>query len=387
MSEDKRPKIIRTATVPLSLDLFCRGLFKEFSAEYEMVALSSPLPELERIGRREGVRTIAVPIKRKIAPLSDLVSLFRLIFVFIKERPDMVHSITPKAGLLSMMAAWVARVPVRIHTFTGLIFPYEESWKRHLLRLTDWVTARCATHVIPEGQGVMDDLISHGVTKKSMRVLGNGNVRGIDLDYFQCTPTVRKKAKKLRESFGIPEDAFVFLFVGRFDLDKGLKELVRSFVRINMEMPETALLLAGMEEEEGKKLPDDILDTIESYPAIHVSGGWLSDVRHWYAAADALVHPSYREGFPNVVIEAGAMGLASIVTDINGSNEIILDGENGVIVPPRDEEALYKEMRSFVLDRNRLKELASNARPSVAERFRLRYVRQCLLDYYREVLV
>ena len=340
MSENKRPKIIRTATVPMSLDLFCRGLFRAFSKEYEMIALSSPLPELERIGRREGVRTIAVPIKRKIAPMSDLVSLVRLIRVFRKEKPDMVHSITPKAGLLSMMAAWVARVPVRIHTFTGLIFPYEESWKRHLLRLTDWVTARCATHVIPEGQGVMNDLVSHGVTKKTMRVLGNGNVRGIDLDYFQCAPTVRNKAKMLKESFGIPKDAFVFLFVGRFDLDKGLKELVRSFVRINMEMPETALLLAGMEEEEGKKLPDDILDTIESNPAIHVSEGWLSDVRHWYAAADALVHPSYREGFPNVVIEAGAMGLASIVTDINGSNEIIIDGENGVIVPPRDEEAL-----------------------------------------------
>lgn len=386
MSESKRPKIIRTATVPMSLDLFCRGLLRAFSKEYEMIALSSPLPELEVIGKREGVRTIAVPMKRKIAPLSDLVSLFRLIRVFRKEKPDMVHSITPKAGLLSMMAARAAGVPVRVHTFTGLVFPYAERWKYHLLRMTDRITAGCATHVVPEGEGVKEDLIRFRITSKPLRVLGKGNIRGIDLKYYQYTPAVKKAGGMLRSSFGVPDDALVFLFVGRFDRDKGLEELIRAFVRLHEEFPATSLLLAGQEEEDGTLPPEEVKQMAIAHSSIHVSGGWVKDVRPWYAAADAFVHPSYREGFPNVVIEAGAMNLASIVTDISGSREIIIEGVNGMIVPPHDEEALYRQMKAFVEDRDWVQEMASNARPSVAERFRKEYVRQCLEDYYKEIL-
>ena len=381
-----KTKIIRTATVPLSLDLFCRGLLKDLSKEYEVIALSSPLPELESISKREGVRTIAVPMERKIAPLKDLVSLVRLIRVFRKEKPRMVHSITPKAGLLSMMAAWAAGVPVRVHTFTGLIFPYEKGWKHWLLRFTDKMTAACATHVVPEGEGVKDDLIRFGITRKPLRVLGNGNVRGIDLDYYLCTPEIKRLGRELRELLEIPEKAFTFLYVGRFDRDKGLGELVNAFYRLNSRYPDTHLLMVGEEEKDGGGLPDKVRSMIDMHPGIHSSGSWLIDVRPWYAAADALVHPSYREGFPNVVLEAGAMGLASIVTDINGSREIILEGQNGVIIPPHDAEALYREMSSFVRDRKRVQDMASMARSLVSIRFEQQYVRRCLADYYKEIL-
>ena len=381
-----KTKIIRTATVPLSLDLFCRGLLKDLSKEYEVIALSSPLPELESISKREGVRTIAVPMERKIAPLKDLVSLVRLIRVFRKEKPRMVHSITPKAGLLSMMAAWAAGVPVRVHTFTGLIFPYEKGWKHWLLRFTDKMTAACATHVVPEGEGVKDDLIRFGITRKPLRVLGNGNVRGIDLDYYLCTPEIKRLGRELRELLEIPEKAFTFLYVGRFDRDKGLGELVNAFYRLNSRYPDTHLVMVGEEEKDGGGLPDKVRSMIDMHPGIHSSGSWLIDVRPWYAAADALVHPSYREGFPNVVLEAGAMGLASIVTDINGSREIILEGQNGVIIPPHDAEALYREMSSFVRDRKRVQDMASMARSLVSIRFEQQYVRRCLADYYKEIL-
>ena len=384
--DQSKPKIIRTATVPLSLDLFCRGLLKFLSKEYEVIALSSPLPELKRLGKREGVRTIAVPIERKIAPFRDLASLMRLIRVFRQEKPQMVHSITPKAGLLSMMAAKAAHVPVRVHTFTGLIFPYEKGWKHWLLRLTDGITAGCATHVIPEGEGVKNDLISYGITKKPLRVLGNGNVRGIDLNYYQRTPAVLQKARELRHKFGIPEEAFVFLYVGRFDRDKGLEELVHAFSKLHQLYPDTHLLLGGAQDEGDKKLPEEISEMMSGHPCIHTSDDWLKDVRHWYAAADALVHPSYREGFPNVVIEAGAMGLASIVTDINGSREIIIEGQNGTIVPPHDEDALYEEMASFVSDPDKVAAFASKARSIVSIRYERHYVRQCLTDYYKEIL-
>ena len=383
MTEKK--KIIRTATVPLSLDLFCRGLFRDLSSHYEIVALSSPLPELESIRKREGVRTIAVPMQRKITPFQDLVSLFRLIKVFRQERPDMVHSITPKAGLLSMMAAWLTRVPVRVHTFTGLIFPYEKGWKRRLLMTTDRLTAACATHVIPEGNGIKDDLVRFKITRKPLHTLGNGNVRGIDLRFYVQSEEVLRKGADLRKAFSIPDNAFVFVFVGRLDRDKGIDELVQAFLKLEQERPEAHLLLVGAEEPGGKAIQESTRRMIIASDHIHLSDGWQADVRPWYAAADALVHPSRREGFPNVVIEAGAMELSSIVTDINGSREIVADGQNGRIVPAQDPDALCKAMLQFVEQPEECRKMAATAR-ELAARYEQGYVRHCLDVFYREVL-
>jgi len=380
-----RKKIIRTATVPLSLDLFCRGLLRDLSSRYEIIALSSPLPELENIRKREKVRTISVPMARKIAPFSDLKSLFELIRIFRKERPDMVHSITPKAGLLSMMAARWTRVPVRIHTFTGLIFPYEKGWKRRLLMMTDRLTAFCATHVIPEGVGIRDDLIRFKITRKPLRVLGNGNVRGIDLNHYVRTENLSRKAADIRNYYRIPDDGFAFIFVGRLDRDKGIDELVQAFRMLEKEYPKVHLFLVGIEEPEGKSILDETREIITRDDHIHLSDGWQADVRPWYAAADALVHPSRREGFPNVVIEAGAMGLSSIVTDINGSREIVKDGQNGKIVPAQDPEALYAAMKEFLEQPEMVREMAAAAR-DLAGRYEQNYVRQCLDIFYREVL-
>lgn len=381
---DKK-KIIRTATIPLSLDLFCRGLFKELSDQYEIVVLSSPQPELEKIREREGVRTIAVPIRRKIAPMHDLVSLVRLIFAFLKERPDMVHSITPKAGLLSMLAAWLTRVPVRVHTFTGLIFPYETGWKRRLLMMTDRITAACATHVIPEGKGVKNDLLRFHITQKPLRVLGNGNLRGIDLNYYARTDDTEHKAAALRESLGIREDDFVFVFVGRLDRDKGLDDLVGAFRLLEQEYNHLHLLLVGAEEPDGKTLLEKTRDYLSHSDHIHLSDGWQDDVRPWYAASDVLVLPSWREGFPNVVIEAGAMELASIVTNINGCREIVTNHKNGLVVPAKDVESLYFAMKSFVDRPERVRQIASKAR-IMAGRYEQGFVRECLDEFYMEVL-
>ena len=381
----RKKKIIRTATVPLSLDLFCRGLLKELNARYDIVALSSPQPELDKIRKREKVRTISVPMERKIAPLHDLLSLFRLIRVFRKEKPDMVHSITPKAGLLSMLAARMTRVPVRVHTFTGLIFPYEKGWKRALLMTTDRLTAACATHVIPEGAGIKDDLIRFHITRKPLKVLGNGNVRGIDLNHYVKAEKTLRRATEIRNSLGIPEDDFAFIFVGRLDRDKGIDELVQAFQQLEKDVPSVHLFLVGAEEPDGKAFLPETREAIGRDPHIHLSDGWQADVRPWYAAADALVHPSRREGFPNVVIEAGAMGLASIVTDINGSREIINDGQNGTIVPAQDPDALYAAMKAFIDHPEKVQEMASAAR-DLSKRYEQRYVRLCLDVFYKEVL-
>ena len=375
-----KQKIIRTSTVATSLNTFCRGTLRDLSRLYDVVAVSTPDHELQEIAQREGIRVIGVPMSRPIAPLRDLVSLWRLIRVFRRERPTMVHSITPKAGLLSMIAAWICRVPVRLHTFTGLVFPTATGLKQRILILTDRITCACATHIVPEGEGVKADLISYNITRKPLQVLGYGNVRGIDLDHYRRSSEVMEKALTLRKP-----NLFTFVFIGRVVRDKGIDELVEAFSLLHSEHPQTRLILVGRAEDNLDPVSPHTRSTIASHPAIEAVGN-QSDVRPWLAASDALVFPSYREGFPNVVIEAGALDLPSIVTDINGSREIIVHGQNGIIVPPRNAQALLQAMTHFVQNPQATQAMALKARQMIASRFEKSFVQKCLFDYYNQIL-
>lgn len=369
-------KIFIIATISNSLDFF-DGAVEFFSKDNDLCAISSNEDGLKSFGERKSIRTIYVPMERRISPFKDLKSLWQMWRVMRHERPDLVHSMTPKAGLISMMAAWLARVPIRIHTFTGLVFPTSTGLKRRILMATDRLTCACATHIIPEGEGVKADLLNNHITRKPLRVLGYGNVCGIDLEFFK---------PDLEPPLTPPEGGgFTFVFVGRLVGDKGINELIAAFSRLNKEHPDTRLVLVGPEEANLDPVKPETAAEIERNAAIKAVGR-QSDVRPFYAAADALVFPSYREGFPNVVIEAGAMGLPSIVTDINGSREIIIEGENGTIVPPKDAEALYKAMKRFVENPEDVKRMAANARPLIASRYEQSYVRQCLKDFYKEII-
>ena len=374
-------KVIRACTVPQSIG-FVVGMIPDLTKEYEVGVLSSPGEEwamLDKYG--DAVRRIEVTMERHISPLRDLRSLWRLVRVFRRERPDMVHSMTPKAGLLCMLAAWITRVPVRVHMFTGLVFPTATGVKRRILMATDRLTCACATHVLPEGEGVKRDLLDNGITRKPIKVLGYGNCRGIDLDRFDPTLSeVQAEAAKLRK----PE-VFTFIAIGRLVGDKGINELVAAFSRLNRELPATCLILVGPQEKELDPLSPATLSEIESNPAIEAVGN-QADVRPWLAAADCHVLASYREGFPNVVIEAGAMGLPQIVTDINGANEIIINGRNGVIVPPKNADAIHASMSRMATDPAFRSVLAANARSLIASRYEQTYVRRCLYDFYHEIL-
>ena len=375
-------KIIRATTVPITLDNFCRGLLKKLSEKYEVVALSSPGAEMQAIAEREGVRTIEVPMERHISPVKDVRALWQLIWVFRRERPTMVHSMTPKAGLLCMVAAWLTRVPVRVHTFTGLVFPTAKGLQRRLLMWTDRLTCGCATYVIPEGEGVKRDLMDYGITRKPLRVLGFGNVRGVDMNYYNRRTEVMEKAAALRD-----DSRVTFLFVGRIVRDKGINELCEAFDILSKEYPQTRLLLVGWREDGLDPVSDKTQALIDSHPSIDFVGEvWGEDLLAYYAAADCFVLPSYREGFPNTVLEAGAMGLPSIVTDINGSREIIVENENGLIVPPRDMESLLTAMRRMTTDERRRSYMASHARNMIKCRFEQGFVRQCLFDFYDVIL-
>lgn len=349
-----------------------------------MIALSSPGPDLESVASSGEIRKIEVAMQREITPFKDLVSLFKLIKIFKKERPDMVHSITPKAGLLSMIAAKITGVSIRVHTFTGLVFPTSKGLKRTILSLCDKITCSCASHIVAEGAGVKDDLQQNHITHKEITIIGNGNMRGIDLQYYNPEITA-DEGDKIRASIGAEKSSVVFIFVGRVVRDKGIEELINAFEKLIEENIDARLLIVG-DTESKDPLPDEILQKINSNHLIFFNKKWIDDVRPYYSAADVLVFPSYREGFPNVVLEAGAMKLPSIVTDINGSREIIQQEENGVIIPPKDTESLFNQMKRLVLAKEQLTEMGEKARKNVSERFEQSFVRNCHKDFYRKIL-
>lgn len=387
-------KLIRTSTVPTSLTSFLNGVFEVLMSNYELLLVSSPGKELDELHNKYGVKTIGVSMQRRFSPLKDLISLWKLILVFHKEKPYMVHSMTPKAGLLCMLAAWVTGVPRRVHTFTGLVWPTATGSTRKILMATDWLTCACATHIIPEGKGVMNDLQQY-ITHKPMKVLGYGNVRGVDMDYWRKTNASSNKLREIKR-----DDVFTFIFVGRIVRDKGINELIAAFDKLSQEH-KVRLLLVGTFEDALDPVSESTKKIIEGNSSIEYLGPqYGTDLLACYAASDCFVFPSYREGFPNTVLEAGAMELPSIVTDINGSREIIVCRneentspirdmkfcDNGIIIPPRNEELLYKAMEEVFKNDNVRAVMVSQAREMVASRFEQSFVQKCLLDFYEEII-
>ena len=369
-------KIIRAVTVPQSLG-FCREvMIKMRRMGYDMVAVTSPGPELDELRDVDGFHCVAVPMERHISIVRDLKSLIKMIRVFRKEKPQVVHSMTPKAGMICMVAAWLTYVPVRIHTFTGLVWPTATGMKRKLLMMTDWLTCACATHVIPEGQGVLNDLKNGGITKKPMRVLGYGNVMGVDMERFSP------------DRFSVKKDAgvFTFVFVGRIVGDKGINELVEAFVRLHDVHKNTRLVLVGNYEHNLDPVSDITRELIDTNKGIEACGPkYGDDLLQMYVNADCFVMPSYREGFPNTVLEAGAMGLPSIVTDINGSREIIENEKNGLIVPSKNADALYAAMERMLTCVDAREMMRRNARVMIQSRFEKNFVQACQVKFYKEV--
>lgn len=376
-------KIIRTSTVPISLNILLKGQLKFLSQFFTVIGVSGDGKDLEEVKNREGIKTCSVEMERGISPVKDLVSLYKLYLLFKAEKPQIVHSITPKAGLLTMLAGKMAGVPVRMHTFTGLIFPTRKGFVQKLLIKMDQLLCWSATNIYPEGKGVKDDLIKYKITSKPLKVLANGNVNGIDLDYFSSQKIDSAEQNTLKSELNIHNDDFVFIFVGRLVGDKGINELIKAFSDINR--ANVKLLLVGpLESELDPLLPETLMEITNNANIISV--GFQKDVRPYFALANVFVFPSYREGFPNVVMQAGAMELPSIVSDINGCNEIIIEGVNGTIIPVKNSDEIMKAMLKVLSDNDYCNELKSNARPMIQSRYEQSVVWNTLLNEY-EILI
>lgn len=359
-------KLLITTTVPETLHSILGDQPRYLSQFFDISLATSAGDSVGAIRYREGVPVEEVPMVRRIAPVADLKALISMIRHIRKVRPHVIHSYTPKAGLITMLAAFVCRVPVRVHTFTGLLFPTAVGLRRTLYIALDKLICMCATHVVPEGEGVRQDLAASRITRKPMKVIGHGNIAGVDTQFF-CRDArgVAEQSFSLRRDLGIDETSFVFCFVGRLNRDKGITELVEAFKKL----PESArLLIVGAIDESAPVGGGTILE-ISKHPRIHHIGH-QSDVRPALAASDTLVLPSYREGFPNVILQAGAMGVPAIVSDISGCNEVISTGHNGWLVPPRAVFVLAQRMAQVMsTERQLLTRMGEEARTVVQERF------------------
>ena len=389
-----------------------------FQNGFEVIGVSSSGKDLQDVEQHETIRVAVLEMTRTISPISDLKSLWEFYTLCKRERPTIVHSHTPKAGIVGMLGAKLAGVPVRLHTVAGLPLMEATGMKRKILDFVEKITYRCATKVYPNSRGLYDFILANNYTEKEkLQVIANGSSNGIDTTYFDSDIIPVTQRRELELQLGIQPNDFVFIFVGRLVGDKGINELIEAFeglVRdegrgmsdegrgkrergmtiaseesllsdLSDSFSRIKLLLVGPFESELDPLQPKTLQAIENHPNI-ISVGFQSDVRPYFAVSDCLVFPSYREGFPNVVMQAGAMGLPSIVTDINGCNEIIVEGENGTIIPVKNVATLVDAMQKMIYDTSYYHHLRQNARPMIQSRYEQRVVWEALLEEYRRVL-
>ena len=377
-----KPKIIKITTVAMSLNILLKGQLKFLNQFFNIKAVSGYDSDLEIVEKRENVPVYDLKMERKIAPFKDLISLIKLYFLFRREKPKVVHSMTPKAGLLAMIAAKYARVPIRMHTFTGLIFPSKIGLMQKILIAMDKILCYHATHIYPEGEGVKNDLLSYSITNKPLKILANGNVNGVDLEYFNVNKVSEETKRILKKELEINDADFVYLFVGLLVKDKGINELVTAFVTIK-DINAKLLLVGPFEEDLDPLLPEVYLEIKNNKNIIAV--GFQNDVRPYMAISQVLVFPSYREGFPNVVLQAGAMELPAIVSNINGCNEIITHNKNGLIISVKDSGAIFAAM--VAIRKEKCYEiLRSNARINIVNRFEQKIIWQALLEEYYNLI-
>jgi glycosyltransferase involved in cell wall biosynthesis len=355
-------RVARISTVPffvvtqLSAQLQALG---EAGAQVHVIASNDEL--VGALQAREDIRFIPVEIAREISPFKDLVSLIRLVVLFRKQRYDIVHSTTPKAGLLTAIAAKIAGVKVRLHTFTGQPWVTMSGAKKKLLKLCDMLIARLNSHTFTDSVSQRDFLVREGVVAASrISVIGSGSLAGVDIRRFDAARFSPSANDAMRQQLGIPADAKVLLFVGRVTPEKGVGELMQAFLKLQAHYPELYLVLVGPYEADGRAVVESHL-TPACVERVKVLGLQAAP-EQYMAIADLLCLPSYREGFGTVVIEAAAMGVPTVGTAIYGLTDAIVDGETGLLVPVQNADALAEAIRSLLAEPERLKEMAMHAR-------------------------
>ncbi|MFC3881521.1 glycosyltransferase family 4 protein [Algoriphagus namhaensis] len=380
------PKLIRITTVPLSLKLLLADQMRFMSENgWEVLMVSADGKEVPKIEKAEGCKHVVIPFTRKITPIQDLKCIWQLKNLFQKEKPDIVHTHTPKAGLLGMIAAKWAGVKVRIHTLAGIPYMAAEGNRKTLLQKAEKWTYDYATHVWPNSEGLKNFVLENKLCQEDkVEIIAKGSSNGVDLTKYNRN--VLKENHLVAATMRIMpgENDFIILAVGRLVKDKGIEELVEAFLECKI-TNQSKLVLLGSYEQDLNPLSPEIIQQITDHPRI-VQLDWTDHVAHYMALADVLVHPSHREGFPNVLLEAGAMQLPVICSDIIGNTDIIKQQKTGLIFPVKNKEVLKEAMEFAFVKRDVMAQLADNLLVEIENNYARPKIHAALLEAYQKHL-
>jgi glycosyltransferase involved in cell wall biosynthesis len=374
-------RIVHVLTVPFSFRLLKGQAAYLHARGYDVHAISSPGRLADEYERSEPVTVHRVAMTRAITPLADVVALVRLVRILRQLRPTIVQAGTPKGGLLGVLAAWLVGVPVRIYHVRGLPLTTAGGLRRRLLRLTERIACRAATRVLCVSRSMRDVIVSERICDAGrVEVLLQGSSNGVDSDRFDSRKAAEWR-RSTRQQLGIPADAVVIGFVGRLVREKGLVELVDAWRRLRAAKPGARLLLIGPFEHEDP-LPPDIRHGLETDSRVHLTGvAW--DTPSLYAAMDVLCLPSHREGFPNVLLEAAAMQLPVVASDVPGVVDALQAGQTGTLVSARDAEALAAALARYADDPALRASHGAQGRAWVLERFTQERIWTAFDQFYR----
>ena len=378
---DLKPTILFVATTPFAVNPFLSAHLVALSGKYKVV-LCVNVEAYELIpSLADSVKVVHIPFARKMNPLRDLINLFQLLTLVGHVKPLSIHSITPKAGLLAMLAGYLRRVPNRWHTFTGQVWVTRKGWSRFLLKALDRLIVTLATKVFADSESQWRFLVVAGlVDRDGIGMLGAGSIAGVDLQRFKVDPIARRR---LRQQMGSVEEACVFIFVGRLARDKGVFDLVQAFKKVADKGESVELWMVGPDEE-------GLLSSLQ-----HAGSGCMAPIRwpgktaepeKYMAAADVLVLPSYREGFGSVIIEAAACGIPAIAYRIDGVIDAVVEDETGILVQAGSVQDLVAAMKAIHKDGQRRSHLGDRARKRAERDFSSQAVTAAWLKHYRDAL-
>lgn len=381
-----RKKLIRITTVPMALRYLLTGQMRYMHEHgFEVLMISADGKERAEVIENEQCPHTIVPMTRRITPFRDLRCLWQLILIFRREKPDIVHTHTPKAGLLGMLAARISGIKMRIHTVAGLPLMVESGFKRRLLNFTEKLTYSSATHVWPNSQSLYDFIRSKGMAPdRKLQVIGMGSTNGIDLGRFSVDVLNSDRIREIKQEIGYSDGNQYLLCIGRLVKDKGIIEAVNVFIRLQENIPTLRLILVGDYEPDLDPLPPETMNAIENHPAIiHIA--WTNEVEYYLHIAGYFLFPSHREGFPNVLLQAGAMGLPVICSRIEGNVDLVKEGETGLIFNPGNEMEMLNSLQYALANTVSMLEMAEKLKQLISLHYRREQVWAQLLEAYRNL--
>ena len=381
------PKLVRITTVPLSLNVLLPGQMRFMKQNgLDVIMVAGEGKDWDEVLAREDCRHELIPMTRKMTPAADLRSLWMLYRFFKKEKPDIVHSHTPKAGLLAMLAAKFAGVKIRIHTIAGLRFMTSVGTTRKILVAMEKLTASSATHVWPNSFSLANYIKQHKLVQPAkLEVIGRGSSNGINLARYSTASLNAEKLAATRKSIGYDADLLYFLSVGRIVNDKGIDELLKAFTAVYEKNQQTRLLLVGAFEDELDPVSDTARQILQTHPGI-IQAGWSDAVEYYMHLSFALIHPSHREGFPNVLLQAGAMHCPIICSRIEGNIDIVDDATTGLLFEVKNGEELGRKMEYALENPELMNQYASALRAKIEQHFDQPAVHRQLLARYQQLL-